>query len=130
MKGPSQNEGMKMTKQHEMVTKGLTEIGAAWAVRSDRYICTNRQCCDYLAGDRRAYHVHPDASYPHQNSIKRFSNLDEVAGYIRACKKARRAAQEYADQFDCPSPEECARINEQANEIAFDIMQDFWASIM
>lgn len=77
-------------KKKERISQGLREIGAAWAVSADRYICTNHQCCNALDGDIRAYHIHPDASYPHQDNIKRFSNLDEIAGYIKASKAVQK----------------------------------------
>lgn len=67
-----------MTKQH--ITSKLAALGMAWAVSAGKFQDVN--------DDRAYYHVHPDASYPHQDSIKRFDNLDEITAYI----KAREAA--------------------------------------
>ncbi len=73
-----------MNKQK--ITEELAEVGAAWAVSSEKIV---------LPGDGfgagATYHVHPDASYPHQYSIKRFDNLREVAAYVDARKKAKAA---------------------------------------
>ena len=66
------------SKQHTRITRKLKKKGMAWAVRSDKYICTNHNCCNVLEGDKPAYHIHPDASYPHQNSIERFASLREI----------------------------------------------------
>jgi len=92
------------------VSHGLQEIGAAWAIRSDKYVCTNHQCCNVLEGDRGrpAYHVHPDASEPRDIYIKRFKSLDEIADYINARKAAAEAKDESA---------------------AYRVMEDFWASL-
>ena len=70
-----------MTKQQ--ITKKFAALGMAWAVRSDKFQDVN--------DDKAYYHVHPDASYPHQNSIKRFDNLDEVAEYVKAREAAAAA---------------------------------------
>jgi len=70
-----------MTKQQ--ITSKFAALGMAWAVRSDKFQDVN--------DDRAYYHVHPDASYPHQNSIKRFDNLEEVAEYVKAREAAANA---------------------------------------
>lgn len=77
--------------QHSRITKGLREIGAAWAVRSDKYLCTDHNCCNALNGDKPAYHIHPDASYPHQSNIMRFRSMADLEGYIKARKAAAKA---------------------------------------
>ena len=87
----------------KQITQKLAAVGAAWAVRSDKHVSPNDGF-----GAKATYHVHPDVSYPHQNHIKRFDNLDEVAGYA----KAREAAQ-----------------NASSESEAWKIMDDFWASL-
>jgi len=111
------------------ITQGLKEIGAAWAVSADKYICTNVQCCNALEGDKAAYHVHPDASYPHQSEIIRFTSLKEVWVYIQARRAAVKARNDYADAFDCPTPDEAWHINEEANTRGARIMERFWNSL-
>ena len=94
-------------KKKDRITKGLREIGAAWAVRNDRYCSPNDPLEDQIEG-KRTYHVHPDASYPHQDHIVRFRNLDEIAAYI----KAREAASAAEDEAEGDR-----------------IMEDFWADL-
>jgi len=89
------------------ITKGLQEIGAAWAVSADKYICTNHQCCNALEGDKAAYHIHPDASEPRDTYIRRFKSLGEIAAYIKARKQAATT-----------SPDK-----------GLAIMEDYWAGI-
>lgn len=67
----------------KQIEQGLEDIGACWAVRSDKYISPDD---DYDA--RPMYHVHPDASYPHVRSIKRFESLNELWSWIKACKQS------------------------------------------
>jgi len=92
---------------HRQITQGLKEIGAAWAVRSDKWCSPNDPLDDQIKGIK-TYHIHPDRSYPHQNSIKRFYSLAEIAAYIRACKKAAQAT---------------------SDEKGMEIMEDFWAGL-
>jgi hypothetical protein len=67
------------------ITKGLEEIGAAWAVRDDKYVAAE----DHRDGvSRPMYHIHPDRGYPHVNSIMRFRTLAEIAEYIEVRKLA------------------------------------------
>ena len=87
----------------KQITEKLAAVGSAWAMRSDKFVDTND---GYDA--RPTYHIHPDASYPHQAQIKRFNNLAQVKGYA----KAREAAQNAAD-----------------DSAAYEIMEDFWDSL-
>jgi len=107
------------------ITAGLKEIGAAWATSARKYLCTDHNCCNHLTGDKAAYHVHPDASYPHQNSIRKFRSLKEVWSYVQARKASIKASDDYADGFDCPTPQECESINARAARV----MEDFWADL-
>jgi len=95
------------SKKKDRITKGLRKIGAAWAVRSDRYCSPNDPLEDQIEG-KRTYHVHPDASFPHQDNIKRFRNLDEVQAYIKACMAAEAEGDEVKAQ---------------------QIMEDFWYNL-
>ena len=80
----------------KQVEQGLEDIGACWAVRSDKYISADD---GYDATP--TYHVHPDASYPHVRSIKRFDSLNELASWIDACKRAAASSDKYATVVYC-----------------------------
>ncbi len=79
-----------MTTQKDRITRHLKALGAAWAVSNKKYTCTNWQCCDVLDGDKAAYHIHPDQSYPHQNSIQRFASLAALELWIRETSQAQQ----------------------------------------
>lgn len=80
------------------ISEGLREIGACWAV-------TPQKCI--LPGDgydaKPSYHIHPDCSDPHENSIIQFYTLDEIRRYIQARKTAATmpidAAMDYMEEF-------------------------------
>ena len=116
------------------ITQGLQDIGGAWATSSERYVCTNHNCCQPLDGDRPAYHIHPNANYPHRDDIKRFGTLVEVAGYIKACKKAQ-AIMESAEGLSTDdryhSDDPTSIYNEYYDRMAdaARVMEDFWASL-
>ncbi len=71
-----------MTRKTQ-IEQGLSEIGACWAVRADKYISPDD---GYDA--KPTYHVHPDRGYPHERAIKRFQSLDMLWSWIQACKRA------------------------------------------
>ena len=69
------------TKQQ--IEQGLKDIGACWAIRSDKFIDPSD---GYDAAP--TYHVHPNAAYPHQDNIRAFKSLRELWSYIQACKQS------------------------------------------
>jgi len=71
------------------IGSGLDKIGACFAIRSDKFICANHNCCQPLNGDKPAYHIHPDANSPRQDDIKRFESLTELGSWITMCKAAQ-----------------------------------------
>ena len=73
------------------ITRRLAELGMAWATREDKYISPNDPLEDQIRG-RATYHIHPDASYPHESHIKRFASLREIEEYLDACERAEQAA--------------------------------------
>jgi len=73
------------------IKNGLDKIGACFAISTSKFICANHNCCQPLDGDKPAYHIHPDASRPCQDDIKRFESLTELASWITMCKAARTA---------------------------------------
>lgn len=74
-----------MSKQKQQISAKLVEAGACWAV-------TDRKCV--LPGDgygsKPTYHIHPDSSYPHENQIRHFSDLDTLEAYANAKLEAKR----------------------------------------
>ena len=84
----------------DQITRALTGIGAGWAYSSAKHISPNDGF-----GAKPSYHVHPDSSSPHQDSIVRFYSMQEVMAYVRARKAAARATGESE---------------------AIDIMHNFW----
>jgi len=69
------------------ITRGLSEIGAAWAVTSAKTVLPEDRP-DPNGRVRPTYHIHPDRTYPHQNSIISFERLADIAAYIEARKEA------------------------------------------
>lgn len=70
-----------MSKQHQRISKKLQQKGAAWAVRSDKHVSPNDPMQDQIDG-RKTWHVHPDASHPHQGCILRFDTLAEIEKWL------------------------------------------------
>lgn len=73
--------------KRQQIEQGLKDIGACWAVRSDKFCDANDPYGDQIDG-RKTYHIHPDRSEPRQNSVKRFDSLDEIWFWIQACKRS------------------------------------------
>ena len=115
-------------KKKDRITKGLREVGAAWAVSNDRYCSPNDPLEDQVEG-KCTYHVHPDASYPHQENIVRFRNLDEIAAYIAARKKANALieAAEGRHMESVGDGDDLSYYDLMAD--ASKIMDEFWASL-
>lgn len=79
----------------KQIEQGLEDIGACWAVRSDKFCDANDPYEDQIEG-RKTYHVHPDRTEPRQNAIKRFDNLDELWSWIDARKRAAASDDPFA----------------------------------
>ena len=91
-----------MSKQRDSIAQKMGEVGAAYAVTTKKTILPNDGF-----GASSKYHVHPDASYPHENAIQRFDTLAEVEAYLDAAIKAQAAPgqaqeiwQDYQDMAD------------------------------
>lgn len=69
-----------MSKKSE-ISKRLVAIGAAWAGTSEKR--------------NGVYEIHPDRSYPHVGSVRRFRSLTEINEYL----DAREAAAELDDEM-------------------------------
>ena len=84
----------KDMKRKGKITAALRELGMAWAISDEKF--------------EDAWHVHPDAASPRQESIVEFGNLDDLEAYITASRKARAT--------------------EDVSE-SIDIMQQFWSQV-
>jgi hypothetical protein len=66
------------------IDRKLKELGAAWAVTRSKTVLPED---GYDA--KPSYHIHPDASSPRQEQIKRFPSLLAVRSWIEASFAAR-----------------------------------------
>ena len=66
-----------MSKKKEQITRKLETKGMAWAVTAAKTLLPEDEW-----GSKPAYHIHPDAAYPHQADIKRFGSLAEIDGWL------------------------------------------------
>ena len=69
----------KSAKQR--ISEELSQIGAAWALRDDKYISPDDEW-----GAKPTYHIHPDQSEPYSFRVKRFRSLKEIQMYIASVK--------------------------------------------
>jgi len=79
------------------ITRRMRALGMAWATRSDKFVDPN----DPMGQRRPTYHVHPDASRPWQNAIRRYRTLGELETYIewrwKVSQARARGDEEYAE---------------------------------
>jgi hypothetical protein len=79
-----------MSKRKQQISQKLVEAGASWAI-------TDRKCI--LPGDgygaSPSYHIHPDANHPHENAIRRFSDLETLEAYTTAKLEAAKLWDEF-----------------------------------
>src|SRR5436305_10846480 len=76
-----------MNKQQ--ISQGLRDIGASFAIRSDKFVAVNDP-----QGSKPSYHIHPDASYPHEQEIIHFDSLKDIEEWIRCAKVMSKAKTE------------------------------------
>jgi excisionase family DNA binding protein len=77
-----------MSERVQQITARLQAIGAAWAVRSDKF-CDPNDSLEAQAAGLKTYHVHPDAGFPHWNDVVRFRTLDEIEDWIEKAEAFR-----------------------------------------
>ena len=70
-----------MSKQHDRITKRLSTIGAAWAVRSDKF-CDAKDSLEAQQAGRKMYRIHPDAEYPDWVNVERFESLTALEDWL------------------------------------------------
>lgn len=78
----------------EQMVKALDSVGAIFAVSTAKYISPNDPF-----ESKPSYHIHPDASYPHEKHIERVFSQKQFQDWIRTMKAAKRCTDQ-ADAFD------------------------------
>lgn len=72
-----------MSKRKNQITRKLVRIGAAWAITQDKYVDPGDPIDD-PADQMATYHIHPNATDPHQSHILRFGTLDALEEWLDA----------------------------------------------
>ena len=83
------------------MSQALKSVGACFAVTTAKCILPNDPF-----GAIASYHIHPDCSYPHQDSIIRVYSQKQFADWIKTAKAVQRMTDE---------------------EKQFDLWESFWA---
>lgn len=78
-----------MTEQQ--MVQSLKSVGACFAVSTAKYISPNDP-----HGAKPAYHIHPNAEYPHEKDVVRVYSQRQLLDWVRTAKAANRAPQEEA----------------------------------
>lgn len=69
----------------------LESVGACFAVSSAKCILPNDGF-----DSKPSYHIHPDASYPHEKDIVRVYSQKQLQDWVRTVKAAKRTPEEKA----------------------------------
>jgi len=114
----------------DKVRKALAEVGAAFAVRSDRFTDPSDPYGAQMRGEKR-YHIHPDASRPEVTAMLRFRTLDEILAWAAAAAEAKAVWDEcWAKRSDDGEYTDADEAREyDAAVLADEIMSNFWASL-
>ena len=75
----------------DQMVQALKSVGAIFATSTAKFISPNDPF-----GSRPAYHIHPDAEYPHEKQIVRVYSQKQLIDWVRTAKAAARASQEDA----------------------------------
>ncbi len=70
----------------EQMVKALDSVGACFAVTTAKYVAVRDG-----HGAKPSYHVHPDASYPHEQDIERIYSQSQFQDWVKTTKAAKRA---------------------------------------
>ncbi len=76
------------------MSSALKSVGACFAVSSAKTILPNDPF-----ESKPSYHIHPDSSYPHQDSIERVFSQTQFRDWVKTAKAAKRCA-DPADAFE------------------------------
>ena len=70
----------------DQMSAALRSVGACFAVSTAKTILPNDPF-----GSKPSYHIHPDASDPHQDAIERVYTQDQFKDWVATAKTAKRA---------------------------------------
>ena len=111
---------MKLSQRVEKIVKKLTMTGANFAGSANKFISPSD-------GDvMPTYHIHTDVYNPLVGNILRFKNLNDLEDYANVRLEARKASDEYANQFDCPTGVTAMAVNTECVRLQAEIMRNFW----
>ena len=78
----------------DQMAQSLKSVGACFAVSSAKTILPNDR-----SESKPSYHIHPNSSYPHQDSIERVFSQKQLMDWVRT-KKAAMRCEDQADAYD------------------------------
>jgi len=116
-----------MTKKGK-VREALREVGAAFAIRSDRFMDPSDPYGAQVRREKR-YHIHPDASRPEVTAMLRFRTLDEILGWAAAAKQAKEVWDTARAKMGNEYTDKDAAIEYGAAVLADQIMSYYWESL-
>jgi len=116
-----------MTKK-DKVREALREVGAAFAIRSDRFMDPSDPYGAQVRREKR-YHIHPDASRPEVTAMMRFRTLDEILGWAAAAKQAKEVWDTARAKMGNEYTDKDAAIEYDAAVLADQIMSYYWESL-
>jgi len=70
----------------DQMSDALKSVGAVFAVTSAKTVLPNDP-----SGSKPSYHIHPDASYPHEKDIERVYSQAQFRDWVRTMKAAKRS---------------------------------------
>ncbi len=73
------------------MVQSLKSVGAIFAVSTAKFVSPNDP-----HGSKPAYHIHPDASYPHEKDIIRVYSQKQLQDWVRTARAASRTTNEQA----------------------------------
>ena len=72
------------------LTTRLQALGGTFCVQVAKY-CDPNDPLENQVNGRKTWHVHPNAAYPHQNSVQRFDTLDQLEDWLDEWEDTRDA---------------------------------------
>ena len=84
------SEGISKMTEDQMV-KALKSVDACFAVSTAKFVSANDPF-----GSKPSYHIHPDASNPHEKNIVRVYSQKQLQDWVRTAKAASRTPDEKA----------------------------------
>lgn len=72
------------------MSQALSSVGACFAVTTAKTILPNDPF-----ESKPSYHIHPDASYPHEKNIDRVFSQKQLMDWVRTAKAAKRCTERW-----------------------------------